>query len=67
MFKNIEIDINKLNDYLKNFNDSNQEQWLENVKGILMTVSKCINEERYIEAAQLVFAVIIISTIYYVF
>lgn len=58
--KNIEIDINTLNDRLKNFNDSNQEQWLENVKGILTIVSECINEERYIEAAQLVFAVILI-------
>lgn len=59
MLNKFEIDTVKLNDHLNSFYDSNQDQWIEHVKNILITVSKCINEERYIEAAQLVFAVII--------
>lgn len=39
-------------------NDTNRDQWLDNVKDVLMTVSKCLNGERYTEAAQLVFSVI---------
>lgn len=42
---------------MKISNDSNRDQWLENVKEVLTAVSKCINGERYTEAAQLVFAV----------
>lgn len=36
---------------------SNRDQWLENVSDVLTTVSKCIHGEHYMEAAQLVFAV----------
>lgn len=55
---NIEIDTNKLSEHMKNLNDLNRDQWLLNVKDVLITVSKCIIGERYTEAAQLVYAVI---------
>lgn len=48
---------------MKSLNDPNRDKWLENVKDVLTMVSKCINGERFIEAAQLVFAVIT-KTIY---
>lgn len=51
-------DTGKLSKHIKNLSDSIQDEWLMNVKNVLTTVSKCINSERYIEAAQLVFAVI---------
>lgn len=44
-------------------NGSDSDQWLGIVKDVLTTVSKCINGERYMEAAQLVFAVIFKSII----
>lgn len=43
---------------MKSLNDSDRDQWLENVKNVLTMVSKCIDGELYMEAAQLVFAVI---------
>lgn len=58
MLTNIEIDTSKMSEHMNSLNDSNRDQWLENVKGLLTMVSKCINGERYMEAAQLVFAVI---------
>lgn len=42
---------------MKCMNDTNRDRWLDNVKDVLTMVSKCINGERYTEAAQLVFAV----------
>lgn len=58
MLANTLEDTSKLSKHIKNLNDSNQDEWLVNVKEVLTMVSKCINSERYIEAAQLVFAVI---------
>lgn len=55
---NIEIDTSKLSEHMKILNDSNRDQWLQNVKEVLTTVSKCINGERYTDAAQLIYAVI---------
>jgi len=49
----------KLSEHMQCINDTNRDQWLDNVKDLLTTVSKCINGERYTEAAQLVFAVMI--------
>lgn len=49
--------MSKLNEHMKCMNDTNRDQWLDNVKDVLTMVSKCINGERYTEAAQLVFAV----------
>lgn len=59
MLTSIEVDTNELNELMKSLNDCNRDQWLENVKDVLTMVSKCINGERFVEAAQLVFAVII--------
>lgn len=56
---NIDIDASTLNEHIKSLNESNRDQWLENVNAVLTIVSTYINGERYIEAAQLVFAVII--------
>ena len=55
----IEFDTGKLNEHMISINDTNRDQWLDNIKDVLTMVSKCINGERYTEAAQLVFAVII--------
>lgn len=54
----IEFDTGKLNEHMKCMNDTNRDQWLDNVKDVLTMVSKCINGERYTEAAQLVFATV---------
>jgi len=51
--------MSKLSELMKCMNDSNRDQWLDNVKDVLKIISKCINEERYTEAAQLIFAVMI--------
>jgi len=67
MMTNIEVDIDQLNEYLKGLNDSNRNQWLENIKNVLTAVSKCIDGERYTEAAQLVFAVQTYFTIIRIF
>jgi hypothetical protein len=66
MLTTIEIDTSKINEHINNLNNSNRDQWLENVKGLLTVVSKCINGERYMEAAQLIFAVITTSTAIFV-
>ncbi|XP_025414871.1 WD repeat-containing protein 35 isoform X2 [Sipha flava] len=58
MLTTIEIDTSKINEHINNLNNSNRDQWLENVKGLLTVVSKCINGERYMEAAQLIFAIV---------
>jgi len=53
----MEVDTDKLNAHLRSLNDSNRDQWIENVKDVLTAVSKYINGERYTEAAQLIFTV----------
>lgn len=58
LLTNIDVDTAKFNEHIKILNDSHLDQWLENIKDIFTTVSKCINGEQYMEAAQLVFAVI---------
>jgi len=55
----IEFDTDKLNEHMISINDTNRDQWLDNIKDVLTMVSKCIKGERYTEAAQLVFAVMI--------
>lgn len=64
MLTSIEVDASKLNEHMKSLDGSKRDQWLINVKEVLTMVSKCINGERYIEAAQLIFAVFKILTMY---
>ncbi|KAL5245231.1 hypothetical protein ACI65C_012641 [Semiaphis heraclei] len=54
----VEFDMSKLSELMKCMNDTNRDQWLDNVKDVLKIISKCINEERYTEAAQLIFATV---------
>ncbi|VVC39444.1 WD40-repeat-containing domain,WD repeat protein 35,WD40/YVTN repeat-like-containing [Cinara cedri] len=55
---NTRLDTGKLSEQIKNLNNSHRDEWLVNVKDILVTVFKCINSERYIEAAQLIFTTV---------
>lgn len=67
MLTSVEVDTNELSELMKSLNDSNRDQWIENVKDTLTMVSKCLNGERFVEAAQLVFAVIKKSLIKIIF
>jgi len=60
----IDVDTSKLNELIKNLNNSSRDQRLENVKDVLTTVLKCINGKQYMEAAQLVFTVMAITNNY---
>lgn len=63
MLTSTEIDMSKLSEHMKSLDDLKRDQWLVNVKDVLTMVTKCINGERYIEAVQLMFAVVTILTI----
>ncbi|XP_050432012.1 WD repeat-containing protein 35 [Adelges cooleyi] len=58
LLKGSSVDISNLKEIIKSLSNPDLERWLNNIKNILTTVSKYNNGERYMEAAQLVFAIV---------